>query len=299
MNWFKIRYNKRSAKKYGWDPTWFGATDYNSELIENIKEFQRLHDLKVDGLCGEMTHRRAYTNNLAYASGVDDSMNTIIKQNRIICNGISVPVRWDKVELSWIKDGCYSKVRRKTRKPTMVVTHWDATLSAASCKRILEKRSISTHFVIDNDGTIVQLVDTQDVAWHAGIRRVNKASIGIDFSNAVYTKYNKAYAKKGFGLRPVIDGWRVHGWRPKPFLGAYNVQIDAYKALLEALHNHYGIPLECPLDSHGNLLTAVHKPSKRAKFKGVVNHYNLSRKKWDTLGLQLDEILEEIRMSKD
>jgi hypothetical protein len=299
MNWFKIRYNKRSAKKYGWKLSWFGASEFDSELLENIKEFQELHDLKVDGLCGEMTYRRAYTNNLAYSTGVDDSMNTIIKQHRIICNGVSVPVRWDKVELSWIKEGCYSKVKRKPRKPTMVVTHWDATLSAASCKRILEKRGISTHFVIDNDGTIVQLVDTQDVAWHAGIRRVNKASIGIDFSNAVYTKYNKAYSKKGFGMRPVISGWRVHGWRPKPFLGAYPVQVDAYKALLEALHKHYGIPLECPLDDDGSLLTRIHKPSKRAKFKGVVNHYNLSKKKWDTLGLQLDEILEEIRRNKD
>ena len=295
MNWFKIRYNKRSAKKYGWEPSWFGATEFDNELIKNIKEFQELHDLKADGLCGPATYRRAYTNKLVYIDNTEDVMQTEIKKNRIFCNGVPISIKWDKIEISWINDKCFSKVKNKIRKPTMVVTHWDATLSAASCKRILEKRKISTHFVIDNDGTIVQLVDTQDVAWHAGIRRVNKASVGIDFSNAVYTKYNKAYVKKGFGLRPIIDGWRVHGWRPKPFLGAYPIQIEAYKALLEALHKHYGIPMECPLDDDGNLLTGIHKPSKRAKFKGVVNHYNLSKKKWDTLGLELDKILEEIR----
>ena len=295
MNWFKIRYNKRSAKKYGWEPSWFGATEFNSDLIENIKEFQELHDLKADGLCGPATYRRAYTNKLVYIDNTEDAMQTEIKKNRIFCNGVPVSIKWDKIEISWINDKCFSKVKNKIRKPTMVVTHWDATLSAASCKRILEKRKISTHFVIDNDGTIVQLVDPQDVAWHAGISKENKASVGIDFSNAVYTKYNKSYAKKGFGLRPVIDGWRVHGWRPKPFLGAYPIQIEAYKALLEALHKHYGIPMECPLDDDGNLLTGIHKPSKRAKFKGVVNHYNLSKKKWDTLGLELDKILEEIR----
>jgi len=295
MNWFKIRYNKRSAKKYGWEPSWFGATEFDGVLIENIKEFQELHDLKADGLCGPATYRRAYTNKLVYIDNAEDAMQTEIKKNRIICNGVPVSIKWDKIEISWINDKCFSKVKKKIRKPTMIVTHWDATLSAASCKRILEKRKISTHFVIDNDGTIVQLVDPQDVAWHAGIRKVNKASVGIDFSNAVYTKYNKAYAKKGFGLRPVIDGWRVHGWRPKPFLGAYPIQVEAYKALLEALHKHYGIPMECPLNDDGNLLTGIHKPSKRAKFKGVVNHYNLSKKKWDTLGLELDKILEEIR----
>ena len=295
MNWFKIRYNKRSAKKYEWEPSWFGATEFDNELIKNIKEFQELHDLKADGLCGPATYRRAYTNKLVYIDNAEDAMQTEIKKNRIFCNGIPVSIKWDKIEISWIDDKCYSKVKGKTRKPTMIVTHWDATLSAASCKRILEKRKISTHFVIDNDGTIVQLVDPQDIAWHAGIRKVNKASVGVDFSNAVYTKYNKAYAKKGFGLRPVIDGWRVHGWRPKPFLGAYPIQIEAYKALLAALHKHYDIPMECPLDDDGNLLTGIHKPSKKAKFKGVVNHYNLSKKKWDTLGLELDKILEEIR----
>tara|TARA_B100000287_G_scaffold430401_1_gene485578 strand:+ start:1527 stop:2426 length:900 start_codon:yes stop_codon:yes gene_type:complete len=299
MNWFKIRYNKKSAKKYGWTPSWFGSKEFDNDLIENIKEFQRLHDLKADGLCGPATHRRAYTNKLVYIDDREDAIMTENKKNRIFCNGIPVSIKWDKIEISWINSKCYSKVKGKTRKPTMVVTHWDATLSAASCKRILEKRKISTHFVIDNDGTIVQLVDPQDVAWHAGIRRVNKASVGIDFSNAVYTKYNKAYSKKGFGLRPVIDGWRVHGWRPKPFLGAYPVQVEAYKALLEALNRHYDIPLECPLDEDGELLTRVHKPSVRAKFKGVVNHYNLSKKKWDTLGLELDKILEEIRLNKD
>jgi len=299
MNWFKLRYNKRSAKKYSWDPSWFGATKFDGVLINNIKEFQKLHDLNPDGLCGPMTYRRAYTNKLAYIDDAEDTVATDIKKNRIFCNGFSVRIKWDKINVNWINEKCYSKVAGKARKPTMVVTHWDAALSAASCKRILEKRKISTHFVIDNDGTIVQLVDTQDVAWHAGIRRVNKASIGIDFSNAVYTKYNKAYHKKGFGFRPIIEGWRVHGWRPKPFLGAYPVQIEAYKALLEALHNHYGIPLECPLDDDGRLLTAMHKPSKKAKFKGVVNHYNLSTNKWDTLGLQLDEILEEIRLNED
>jgi len=295
INWFKIKYNKRSAKKYKWEPSWFGATKFDNNLIENIKEFQRLHDLKADGLCGPMTYRRAYTNKLAYVDNTEDTMDTSAKKNRIFCNGFPVRINWDKIEISWIKDNCFSKVKSKVRKPTMVVTHWDAALSAASCKRILEKRKISTHFVIDNDGTIVQLVDPQDVAWHAGIRRVNKASIGVDFSNAVYTKYNKVYNKKGFGFRPVISGWRVHGWRPKPFLGPYPAQIEAYKALLEVLHEHYNIPLECPLDENGQLLTKVHKPSKKAKFKGVVNHYNLSTNKWDTLGLQLDQILEEIR----
>ena len=83
MSWWKRKYNKNSAKKYGWEPSWFGAKEFDNDLIENIKEFQRLHDLKVDGLCGEMTYRRAYTNKLAYADNTEDAMQTEIKKNRI------------------------------------------------------------------------------------------------------------------------------------------------------------------------------------------------------------------------
>tara|TARA_R110000824_G_C15188530_1_gene674500 strand:+ start:270 stop:1154 length:885 start_codon:yes stop_codon:yes gene_type:complete len=292
MSWYKRNYNKRSAKKHGWDPSWFEATDFNNDLIEKIKEFQTDHDLEADGLCGPMTYRRKYTAR-QMLSIPDEEVNSDKTTKFIYCDGIKRRISWDKVETSWIKDGCFSKYK-KQRTPTMIVTHWDAALSAASCKRILEKRKISTHFVIDNDGTILQLVDTNHAAWHAGIRSVNRASIGIDFSNAVYTKYNLTYQRRGHGLRPVIENWRVHGRKIKPFLGYYPVQIEAYKALLVALHEYYGIELKCPLNDEGELLTTVDDNARKAKFKGVVNHYNLTKGKWDSSGLELDKILKEI-----
>ena len=293
MSWFKNRYNKRSAKKLGWHPRWFGAEKFDSKLVEAIKEFQNEFDLDVDGMCGSMTFRRITAERESQATIMESDLRKK-DHKHIVCNGEKIAINWDKVDINFMKEGCFSMQSRE-RKPSMVVTHWDATLSAKSCKRILEKREISTHFVIDNDGTIVQLVDTNHVAWHAGRRRVNKASVGIDFSNAVYTKYQKTYVSRGHGMRPVVEGWRVHGRKIKPFLGFYPVQIEAYKQLLLALNRRYGIKLECPLDSDGKLLTTVHSPSRRGKFKGIVNHYNLTKGKWDTLGLQLDEILEEIR----
>tara|TARA_R110002020_G_scaffold248611_2_gene462631 strand:- start:549 stop:1433 length:885 start_codon:yes stop_codon:yes gene_type:complete len=292
VSWYKRNYNKRSAKKHGWDPSWFGASAFDEELIEKIKIFQETNNLTVDGLCGSMTYRRMYTSRQMFQIP-DEEVDYSDNDKFIYCDGYKKKIKWDKVKTSWIKDGCYSK-QAKYRTPTMIVTHWDAALSAASCKRILEKRKISTHFVIDNDGTILQLVDTNHVAWHAGIRSVNKASIGVDFSNAVYTKYNLTYQRRGHGLRPVIENCRVHGRKIKPFLGYYPVQLEAYKALLRALHEHYQIELKCPLDAEGNLLTTVDDTARKAKFKGVVNHYNLTKKKWDTSGLELDKILKEI-----
>mgnify|MGYP003111355554 FL=1 len=294
MSWYKIRYNKRSAKKYGWDPFWFSATAFDEYLIENIKAFQRDHDLEVDGLCGPATYRRAFThleNRVTRPSKADITKTTF---SHIFCDGMGIRIPWDKVKIDFIKAGCYKKVF-KPRNPTMVVTHWDAALSAKSCKNILEARKISTHFVIDNDGTIVQLLDTNHIGWHAGIRKVNNVSIGIDFSNAVYTKYNKTYERRGFGKRPVVEGWRVHGRKIKPFLGFYPVQIEAYKVLLQALHDRYSIPLACPVDETGKLITTVVPDARKGKYEGIVNHYNLTKGKWDTSGLELDKIIQEMK----
>ena len=176
----------------------------------------------------------------------------------------------------------------------MIVTHWDAALSAKSCFNILKSRGISSHFVIDNDGTIYQMVDTYNVGWHAGNRKVNDVSIGIDISNAYYTKYQNYYEKKGFGSRPVLKDSVVHGRKLGEHLGYYPVQIEAYKALVKSLSAHYDIPLECPM-KNDELITTVHEPSAAAEFRGVVSHYHLTKGKIDCAGLPLDEILGDLR----
>ncbi len=294
MYWREKRYNKKSAKKYGWHPFWFNAEAFDDILVENIKYFQAAHGLEVDGMCGPATYRRVFTK-IEQKFDPNGYHNIIQKEatNYILCDGREASIHWDKVKIDLLPESCYKK-QKKLRHPTMVVTHWDAALSANSCRNILKKRGISSHFVIDNDGTIVQLVDTNHIAWHAGIRRVNNASVGIDFSNAVYTKYNKTYEKRGHGPRPIIKNFRVHGRRLSPFLGYYPEQIQAYKALLKTLNDNYAIPLVCPVDESGSLITTVVEDARKARFKGVVNHYNLTKKKWDASGLQLNDILEEL-----
>ena len=175
----------------------------------------------------------------------------------------------------------------------MIVTHWDVCSSAASCKRVLEKRGISTHFVIDNDGTIVQLVDPNNIAWHA--KGANNNSIGIDISSAYYLKYQRKYEASGLGPRPVLSDSIVHGRKLKPHLGYYKAQLQAYEVLIDFLTAHYNIPLEYPMDEHGSLCTSVYQDAVKGKFKGVLNHYNLTRNKIDTAGLKLNEIINSIK----
>jgi len=293
----KIFYNQGSASKLGWEPSWFNADAFDEDLIEKIQKFQEEYDLSADGLCGPLTYARVRTAREA----AFEIKHTFSPKNGIIANGEIAPIQWDKIvnlndenNLALPKE-CYRSVQGGKARPTMVVTHWDAALSAQSCYKILKKRGISSHFVIDNDGTIYQMVDTQHVAWHAGIKRVNTVSIGIDFSNAYYLKYQNYYKKKGFGSRPILEDSKVHGRKLKPHLGYYPVQIEAYKALLKCLSAHYGIELKCPLGADGDMLCGISQAAASGKFKGVVSHYHLTSRKIDCAGLKIDEIIKQIK----
>ena len=274
-------YNRRSSKRYGWEPNWFGANGFDTRLIGLVKDFQTESGLSQDGMVGPMTFRRLTSQREAQAE---------LSENRLLVNGEYVTIGWHKVKIDMLESNCFRKSTRR-RKPKKIVTHWDVCLSADSCRNVLKKRGISTHFVIDNDGTIVQLVDTNNIAWHAS--GANTDSVGIDISNAYYTKYQKVYEKRGHGPRPVITS-KCHGRTLGPHLGYYPVQIEAYKALLKFLNENYNIPLVCPLDKEGKLITTVHPESAKNKYRGVVCHYHLTKRKIDTSGLELKAILEQI-----
>ena len=289
--WLLINYNKRSSKKYGWHPSWFSAHslaglcapkesyEFNQQLIDNIKYFQMVHNLEVDGKVGPITFRRLLS-----------ARDNLDPRNFIVINGKQVDIDWDtKVDL--MPSNCYKK-QKSERKPNMIVTHWDATTSAERCKRVLQARKISTHFCIDNDGVIYQYVDTNDIAWHAG--GVNKYSIGVDFSNAYYTKYNDYYHKKGFNQRPVCKGSIVHGVTLKSHLGYYPVQIEAYKILVKTLCDYYGIPIQTPMINKNIANTGVVKEAKKGKYNGIVCHYHVSRNKIDCAGLDLKSIIDQL-----
>lgn len=275
MSWLVNRYNKKSAKKYGWHPSWFSATltEFDQNLIESIKRFQHDHELTVDGKVGPNTFRR-----LLAEQDLEES------DNFILCDGQQVDIDWD-VKIDLLPKNCY-RTNRNRRKPKMIVTHWDATTSAEKCKRVLQARNISSHFCIDNDGVIYQYVDTNHTAWHAG--KVNRYSIGIDFTNAYYLKYADWYEKKGFGPRPVCKDSKVHGRRLKPHLGYYPIQIRAYKALLKTLCDHYGINHNTPPTD------GVWDTAASGRYNGIVCHYHLTRNKIDCAGLDLETIVQEL-----
>jgi len=300
-------YNKSSSDSLGWLPSWFGCDFFDNELVKAVQKWQKQYNLTADGLVGPMTYRRIWTERESTISNYEPSTTCpkVPGDKYIVHNGNFIPIDWDKVILWDETDGFKSKKGNYTdysgksdRKPTMFVNHWDVCLSSESCAKVLNKRGISVHFLIDNDGTIYQMLDTQHKAWHAGIPRYeggNLKGIGVEITNAYYLKYQEWYKRHGHGERPIQEhGW-VHNRQLKPFLDFYPIQIEALKALWKAVHLGIGIPLEYPANSEGHLETSVHKECQRGQFHGICNHYNFVKSKIDCAGLDLPTLIKETK----
>lgn len=293
----KYFYNEASAAKLGWDPSWFNRTKFNDDLIEAIEKYQKSKGLTSDGLCGPGTYRRIYTDRQESIEEFRPNTNNN-KESFIIYNSEYFDIKWPKVKLWFEGDGFkmrkgFKRMSTK-REPSFFVCHWDVCLSSESCYRVLNNRGLSVHFLIDNDGTIYQTMDMNDVAYHAGSRTWNNKSLGVEISNAYYPKHQSWYKRNVGEERPLITDAVVHGKKLDPFTGFYPQQLGALKALMKAVNKATGIPLKAPLDRSKGTNTTVSKKAASGRFEGFVSHYHLTNRKIDCAGLDLKKLLKDV-----
>lgn len=287
-------YNSSSSNKLGWTPKDFGCDDFDDDLVKAIKVFQKSVGIKADGLCGPGTYRRLIAKKESEDSKHKRYHCPDSDNNHIICNNKEFKIDWPKV-LTYKDVGGFrisSGYRRHSGKRDVkyFVNHWDVCLNSETCVKVLRKRGISVHFCIDNDGTIYQLMDANDIAYHAGSSKWNADSIGVEITNAYYPKYQNWYKKNGYGERPIWSGKKVHGGKLGDFLGFYDVQLEALKALWKSINDAYDIPLTGP-----KVADSVDPDCVKGKFRGIINHYNLKKSKIDCAGLDIDSLLKEIK----
>lgn len=90
-----------------------------------------------------------------------------------------------------------SKMGGSITGPRFVLNHYTANNSLEGTINVFKKYSVSSHLVIDRDGTVVQMVPFDRVAWHAGVSEavskwgtkhsgLNQYSIGLEFINYGY-----------------------------------------------------------------------------------------------------------------
>lgn len=168
----------------------------------------------------------------------------------------------------------YNKFNPDVRKGAVnkVVLHHDGTNTSDLCYRVLVNRNLSTHILIDVDGTVYQPLNLAYVAFHAA--GVNDASIGIDLNNPCRPER----ASSRHGDREVFSG-RINGGRLVS-LGYTDAQYASLIAVLQALVKFFpNLPGEIPIGPDGKVVDR--KLQSFGSFAGIVGHYHVSANKWD------------------
>ena len=87
----------------------------------------------------------------------------------------------------------------------LVLHHVEATSADHAIEQFVQYE-VSSHFLIDEEGKIFELVDENDVAYHAGVSfcrgvdGLNKSSIGIEFINSAPFEKNFPKAQMQAGI---------------------------------------------------------------------------------------------------
>lgn len=288
----KVEYNIDSAERLGWTPQDFGCTSFDDELIDKVKEFQRVWDLEDDGLVGPATYRRiAMEREDPNGSIVLHGEEVYVEGARVV--GLTSTGALALPESCWLTSGG----QRESEEVTSIVTHWDVCRDSRQLYDVLERNKISSHFSIDNDGTIYQFMDPVNGARHAGVQAVNRNSIGIDLSNLYYKEKNSWYSRNGFRRRPIMSGVEVNGRVLPDFLGFYDVQVKAYKELVRVLCRYYDIPLDYPRED-GKYSSNTLEECVSGKFRGVMGHFHCKRTKKDPASLKINKVIKELTLEE-
>lgn len=205
------------------------------------------------------------------------------KKGELIFSGQQIPIDQDvKHDLTFPSENYRSRQKHGFKK---IVLHWDVALNVSSQHNILKRQGLSTHYGIDNDGTIYQFLDPgEKEAWH--VKGYNDDSIGIDLSNAFYMKYQKYYEER-FKSRPIVESSEINGSKVQEHLGFYQKQIASLASLIKEISDFYKIPLETPSEKG-----VIDNPQE---FAGVMHHYQLDSEKIDCHGLDISSVIKKAK----
>jgi N-acetylmuramoyl-L-alanine amidase len=108
------------------------------------------------------------------------------------------------MKYSSINSTNFDKKSRKSENVKFIIIHYTGMQSKrVSIERLTNKKyKVSCHYLIDRKGQILQMVDENKVAWHAGKskwknqKNLNKNSIGIELINKGHNLYYESFPKK-------------------------------------------------------------------------------------------------------
>lgn len=213
---------------------------------------------------------------LADGGAIDPAAEAVIwDDQRIVVPGLETLRTWHDTGLTWPIGK--SRVKLRTVAPRLVVLHCtDGERSARGVHQTLTNadngRGYSIHFVLEEDGTIVQLLDPATrVAAHVG--GLNDESVGIEIECAMTSKVQPVPTKPRpldrhiYQIAVMKNG--VKKWvrsRRGPCWGLYPEQLAALAVLVPALCVLMGVP-EKLADERDYV-----PREERAALRGVIGH---------------------------
>lgn len=178
---------------------------------------------------------------------------------------------------------------------SLVVLHWTGGRSnAAKVYDALKKRRLSIHYVVNTDGSVVQMCSESLVCQHVktwqGVS-VNERSVGIEVVGPGFPTVlqkgtleripNQVWeAEKKAGVKRLVYRDKIKG-ATASHLDYTEAQHEAVRLLVGEICERQRIPYDVPRDAHGNLRTDALSKAELLAYRGVLGHYHVSTSKRD------------------
>ena len=253
-------------------------------------------------------------NNICYQTGVD--VTTWFERNgfngydesRVV--SVSHNRKTGKDEKKTIKGKRYGS-RKLTDIRQIMIHHTggDGDGMGRMYQTLHNERGLSVHFGVDDDGSIVQLLDCKEKAWHGG--KMNKTSIGIECALFPLVDQNPDYYsqkrnKRNNNLHHDIMYDVIHGRRYKVFRFT-DPQVDSLAHLCASIWYAVGCELDndsavClhermlspvfPRTSGGEIpRTVVENPREHV---GLIGHLHVTERKIDPAGFPFEKFEKKV-----
>lgn len=283
--------NEIWARKLQWSPGIFGSVSAcfsKSQLNEVVREFQREHDLVVDGVCGPKTFRvwleshRFMWDDAIIFNGVPASIDlppgvTLINPWHMFYNG-------NTEYLFTMGDRGF---RDRRAYPSGIVIHNALCFDIQNALNVFDVTKYIPHFCIGDDGLeVYQLFDpVRYCTFHVGARdgAFNETCIGIDNVNILETKHvgHKKNTHRNIGSFYLKKDMRL---RHREFLRLHYQQVETCRYLIEGLCGELGRGVRYPSINtlYGDVVLGdIYNVS--TEDPGVVAHGMIQSNRWDGL----------------
>lgn len=182
----------------------------------------------------------------------------------------------------WTATGMHFAGKSRTKETRYVICHWTGSENAPrDVWTNMQKRKVSVHFIVAQNGDVYQCCDTDQRCSHAAESGGNDHGVGIEFISRGHD--TKVPTK---GIAREVRTETIHKRRVQ-YGSMTPSQVSTAIALTSAICRAYRLPTSVPIDvKTRGIYASVLPPLYLETFRGILGHFHLDANKVDP-GLDL------------